>query len=134
MKKAKLLNLLMKKAKVEKSKILSELQTLGDEKDKTGALASEIFEITNQKANQSTTQSVYAYQVDRQLTQKLMQQKEVLDNRTEFLQLQMDAIRIKVTHIQSREDTLKKKKISEEKRSLDQRELKISELNMIKKV
>ena len=134
MKKAKLLNLLMKKAKVEKSKILSELQTLGDEKDKTGALASEIFEITNQKANQSTTQSVYAYQVDRQLTQKLMQQKEVLDNRTEFLQLQMDAIRIKVTHIQSREDSLKKKKISEEKRSLDQRELKISELNMIKKV
>ena len=134
MKKVKLLNLLMKKAKVEKSKILSELQTLGDEKDKTGALASEIFEITNQKANQSTTQSVYAYQVDRQLTQKLMQQKEVLDNRTEFLQLQMDAIRIKVTHIQSREDTLKKKKISEEKRSLDQRELKISELNMIKKV
>ena len=134
MKKVKLLNLLMKKAKVEKSKILSELQTLGDEKDKTGALASEIFEITNQKANQSTTQSVYAYQVDRQLTQKLMQQKEVLDNRTEFLQLQMDAIRIKVTHIQSREDSLKKKKISEEKRSLDQRELKISELNMIKKV
>ena len=134
MKKAKLLNLLMKKAKVEKSKILSELQTLGDAKDKTGALASEIFEITNQKANKSTPQSVYAYQVDRQLTQKLMQQKEVLDNRTVFLQLQMDAIRIKVTHIQSREDTLKKKKISEEKRSLDQRELKISELNMIKKV
>lgn len=124
----------MKKAKVEKSKILSELQTLGDEKDKTGALASEIFEITNQKANQSNTQSVYAYQVDRQLTQKLMQQKEVLDNRTEFLQHQMDAIRQKVTHIQSREDMLKKKKISEEKRSLDQRELKISELNMTKKV
>ena len=134
MKKVKLLNLLMKKAKVEKSKILSELQTLGDEKDKTGALASEIFEITNQKANQSNTQSVYAYQVDRQLTQKLMQQKEVLDNRTEFLQHQMDAIRQKVTHIQSREDMLKKKKISEEKRSLDQRELKISELNMTKKV
>ena len=134
MKKVKLLNLLMKKAKVEKFKILSELQTLGDEKDKTGALASEIFEITNQKANQSNTQSVYAYQVDRQLTQKLMQQKEVLDNRTEFLQHQMDAIRQKVTHIQSREDMLKKKKISEEKRSLDQRELKISELNMTKKV
>ena len=134
MKKAKLLNLLMKKAKVEKSKILSELQTLGDEKDKTGALASEIFEITNQKANQSNTQSVYSYQVDRQLTQKLMQQKEVLDNRTEFLQHQMDAIRKKVTHIQSREDMLKKKKISEERRSLDQRELRISALNMIKKV
>jgi len=134
MKKVKLLNLLMKKAKVEKSKILSELQNLGDEKDKTGALASEIFEITNEKANQSNTQSVYAYQVDRQLTQKLMQQKEVLDNRTEFLQHQMDAIRQKVTHIQSREDMLKKKKISEEKRSLDQRELKISELNMTKKV
>ena len=124
----------MKKAKVEKSKILSELQTLGDEKDKTGALASEIFEITNQKANQSNTQSVYAYQVDRQLTQKLMQQKEVLDNRTEFLQHQMDAIRQKVTHIQSREDMLKTKKISEEKRSLDQRELRTSELNMTKKV
>lgn len=134
MKKVKLLNLLMKKAKVEKSKILSELQNLGDEKDKTGALASEIFEITNQKANQSNTQSVYAYQVDRQLTQKLMQQKEVLDNRTEFLQHQMDAIRQKVTHIQSREDMLKKKKISEEKRSLDQRELRTSELNMTKKV
>ena len=104
----------MKKAKVEKYKILSELQTLGDEKDKTGALASEIFEITNQKTNQSNTQSVYSYQVDRQLTQKLMQQKEVLDNRTEFLQHQMDAIRQKVTHIQSREDMLKKKKISEE--------------------
>ena len=134
MKKVKLLNLLMKRAKVEKSKILSELQTLGDEKDKTGALASEIFEITNQKSNQSNTQSVYAYQVDRQLTQKLMQQKEVLDNRTEFLQHQMDAIRQKVTHIQSREDMLKKKKISEEKRSLAQQELRISELNMTKKV
>ena len=124
----------MKKAKVEKFKILSELQTLGDEKDKTGALASEIFEITNQKANQSNTQSVYAYQVDRQLTQKLMQQKEVLDNRTEFLQHQMDAIRQKVTHTQSREDLLKKKKLSEEKRSLDQRELRLSEPNMTKKV
>ena len=124
----------MKKAKVEKFKILSELQTLGDEKDKTGALASEIFEITNQKANQSNTQSVYAYQVDRQLTQKLMQQKEVLDNRTEFLQHQMDAIRQKVTHTQSREDMLKKKKLSEEKRSLDQRELRLSEPNMTKKV
>ena len=63
-----------------------------------------------------------------------MQQKEVLDNRTEFLQHQMDAIRQKVTHIQSREDMLKKKKISEEKRSLDQQELRISELNMTKKV
>ena len=134
MKKVKLLNLLMKRAKVQKSKILSELQTLGDEKDKTGALSSEIFEITNQKANQSNTQSVYAYQVDRQLTQKLMQQKEVLDNRTEFLQHQMDVIRQKVTHIQSREDILKKKKISVEKRNLDERELKTSELNMTKKV
>ena len=134
MKKAKLLNILMKKSKVEKSKILSELRTLGDEKDKTGALALEIFEITNQKANQSNTQSVYAYQVDRQLTQKLMQQKEVLDNRTEFLQHQMDAIRLKVTQIQSREDMLKKRKKSEEKRSLEQRELRTSDLNTTKKV
>jgi hypothetical protein len=46
----------------------------------------------------------------------------------------MDAIRQKVTHIQSREDMLKKKKISEEKRSFDERELRISELNMTKKV
>jgi len=134
MKKAKLLNILMKKSKVEKSKILSELRTLGDEKDKTGALALEIFEITNQKANQSNTQSVYAYQVDRQLTQKLMQQKEVLDNRTEFLQHQMDAIRLKVTQIQSREDMLKKRKILEEKRILEQRELRTSDLNTTKKV
>ena len=124
----------MKKSKVEKSKILSELRTLGDEKDKTGALALEIFEITNQKANQSNTQSVYAYQVDRQLTQKLMQQKEVLDNRTEFLQHQMDAIRLKVTQIQSREDMLKKRKILEEKRILEQRELRTSDLNTTKKV
>ena len=124
----------MKKSKVEKSKILSELRTLGDEKDKTGALALEIFEITNQKASQSNTQSVYAYQVDRQLTQKLMQQKEVLDNRTEFLQHQLDAIRLKVTQIQSREDMLKKRKISEEKRSLEQRELRTSDLNTTKKV
>ena len=134
MKKVKILNLLMKKAKVEKSKILSELRNLGDEKDKTGALALEIFEITNQKANQSNTQSVYAYQVDRQLTQKLMQQKEVLDNRTEFLQHQMDAIRLKVTQIQSREDMLKKRKILEEKRILEQRELRTSDLNTTKKV
>ena len=134
MKKAKLLNILMKKSKVEKSKILSELRNLGDEKDKTGALALEIFEITNQKANQSNTQSVYAYQVDRQLTQKLMQQKEVLDNRTEFLQHQMDAIRLKVTQIQSREDMLKKRKILEERRILEQRELRTSDLNTTKKV
>ncbi|MCH1412215.1 MAG: hypothetical protein L7U86_02370, partial [Rhodobacteraceae bacterium] len=113
MKKIKQLNLMQTKEKLNQRKTISHLVNIKTEAEKCKKVGKELEEITKRKNNENQETTTYSFQADRQLVQKLMEQREILSNRQEFLKQEQAAITKEISNSKAKADILEKKKLKE---------------------
>ena len=134
MKKIKQLNLLQTKEKLNQRKTISHLVGLKTEAEKCRKVSKELEEITKRKNNKNQEITTYSFQADRQLVQKLMEQREIISNRQEFLKQEQVAINREISNSKAKTDILEKKKLKEKVKVLNKNDLKLEDLyNQISK-
>ena len=134
MKKIKQLNLLQTKEKLNQRKTISHLVDLKTEAEKCRKVSNELEEITKRKNNENQEITAYSFQADRQLVQKLMEQREILSNRQEFLKQEQMAITKEISNSKAKTDILEKKKLKEKVKVLNKNDLKLEDqFNQISK-
>ena len=127
MKKIKQLNLLQTKEKLNQRKTISHLVDLKIEAEKCRKVSKELEEITKRKINENKEINAYSFQADRQLVHKLMEQREILSNRQEFLTQEQVAITKEITNSKAKTDILEKKKLKEKVKVLNKNDLKLED-------
>ena len=127
MKKIKQLNLLQTKEKLNQRKTISHLVDLKTEAEKCRKVSNELEEITKRKNNENQEITAYSFQADRQLVQKLMEQREILSNRQEFLKQEQVAITKEISNSKAKTDILEKKKLKEKVKVLNKNDLKLED-------
>tara|TARA_Y100000385_G_C12617846_1_gene435725 strand:- start:103 stop:510 length:408 start_codon:yes stop_codon:yes gene_type:complete len=127
MKKIKQLNLLQTKEKLNQRKTISHLVGLKTEAEKCRKVSKELEEITKRKNNKNQEITTYSFQADRQLVQKLMEQREILSNRQEFLKQEQVAINKEISNSKAKTDILEKKKLKEKVKVLNKNDLKLED-------
>ena len=127
MKKLKQLSLLQTKEKLNQRKTISHLVGLKTEAEKCRKVGKELEEITKRKNNENQEITAYSFQADRQLVQKLMEQREILSNRQEFLTQEQVAITKEITNSKAKTDILEKKKLKEKVKVLNKNDLKLED-------
>ena len=134
MKKIKQLNLMQTKEKLSQRKTISHLVGLKTEAEKCRKVSNELEEITKRKNNENQEITAYSFQADRQLVQKLMEQREILSNRQEFLKQEQVAITKEISNSKAKTDILEKKKLKEKVKVLNKNDLKLEDqFNQISK-
>ena len=91
MKKVKQINLLQTKERLKQQKTISHLVQIQTEADKCLKIQSELEELAKDKTEEKSAINTYAFQANRQLVGKLMEQREILLNRQEFLEKEKQA-------------------------------------------
>ena len=86
MKKVKQINLLQTKERLQQKKTISHLVQIQSETEKCIKIGNDLEELAKDKANDKEVANAYAFQANRQLMQKLMEQREILLNRQEYLE------------------------------------------------
>ena len=86
MKKVKQINLLQTKERLQQQKTISHLVQIQSETEKCIKIGNDLEELAKDKANDKEVANAYAFQANRQLMQKLMEQREILLNRQEYLE------------------------------------------------
>ena len=127
MKKIKQLNLLQTKEKLNQRKTISHLVGLKTEAEKCRKVSKELEEITKRKNNKNQEITTYSFQADRQLVQKLMEQREILSNRQEFLKQEQVAMNKEISNSKAKTDILEKKKLKEKVKVLNKNDLKLED-------
>ena len=127
MKKIKQLNLLQTKEKLNQRKTISHLIDINTEAEKCKKVGKELEEITKRKNNENQEITTYSFQADRQLVQKLMEQREILSNRQEFLKQEQVAITKVISNSKAKADILEKKKLKEKVKVLNKNDLKLED-------
>ena len=127
MKKIKQLNLLQTKEKLNQRKTISHLVDLKTEAEKCRKVSIELEEITKRKNDENQEITAYSFQADRQLVHKLMEQREILSNRQEFLKQEQVAITKEITNSKAKTDILEKKKLKEKVRVSNKNDLKLED-------
>ena len=127
MKKLKQLSLLQTKEKLNQRKTISHLVGLKTEAEKCRKVGKELEEITKRKNNENQQINGYAFQADRQLVQKLMEQREIISNRQEFLKQEQVAITKEISKSKAKSDILEKRKTKEKVKALNKNELKLDD-------
>ena len=127
MKKIKQLNLLQTKEKLNQRKTISHLVGLKTEAEKCRKVSKELEEITKRKNNKNQEITTYSFQADRQLVQKLMEQREIITNRQEFLKQEQVAINKEISKSKAKTDILEKKKLKEKVKVLNKNDLKLED-------
>jgi hypothetical protein len=127
MKKIKQLNLLQTKEKLNQRKTISHLVGLKTEAEKCKKVRKELEEITKRKNNKNQEITTYSFQADRQLVQKLMEQREILSNRQEFLKQEQVAMNKEISNSKAKTDILEKKKLKEKVKVLNKNDLKLED-------
>jgi len=127
MKKIKQLNLLQTKEKLNQRKTISHLVGLKTEAEKCRKVSKELEEITKRKNNENQEVTAYTFQADRQLVQKLMEQREILSNRQEFLKQEQVAINKEISNSKAKTDILEKKKLKEKVKVLNKNDFKLED-------
>ena len=127
MKKIRRLNLLQAKEKLNQRKTISHLVGLKTEAEKCRKVGKELEEITKRKNNENQQINAYAFQADRQLVQKLMEQREIISNRQEFLKQEQVAITKEISKSKAKSDILEKRKTKEKVKALNKNELKLDD-------
>ena len=127
MKKIKQLNLLQTKEKLNQRKTISHLVGLKTEAEKCRKVSKELEEITKRKNNKNQEITTYSFQADRQLVQKLMEQREIISNRQEFLKQEQVAINKEISNSKAKTDILEKKKLKEKVKVLNKSDLKLED-------
>ena len=85
MKKIKRLHLLQKKENLKQRTTISHLANIKNESEKCQKVEKELKDLADQKLSESDEVNGYSFHANRQLIQKLMEQREILINRQEFL-------------------------------------------------
>ena len=127
MKKIKQLNLMQTKEKLNQRKTISHLVDLKTEAEKCKKVGKELEEITKRKNNENQEITTYSFQADRQLVHKLMEQREILSNRQEFLKQEQVAITKVISNSKAKADILEKKKLKEKVKVLNKNDLKLED-------
>ena len=127
MKKIKQLNLLQTKEKLNQRKTISHLVDLKDEVAKCQKVGQELEEITKQKMTENNEVTAYSFQANRQLMQKLMEQREILSNRQEFLKEEQLAVTREINKSKAKTDILEKKKLRERAKFVTEKGLKLDD-------
>ena len=127
MKKIRQLNLLQTKEKLNQRKTISHLVELKTEAEKCRKVSKELEEITKQKNNENQEINAYSFQADRQLVRKLMDQREILSNRQEFLKQEQAAITKEISKSKAKTDILEKKKFKEKVKVINKNDLKLED-------
>ena len=115
------------KEKLNQRKTISHLVDLKTEAEKCRKVSNELEEITKRKNNENQEITAYSFQADRQLVQKLMEQREILSNRQEFLKQEQVAITKEISNSKAKTDILEKKKLKETVKVLNKNDLKLED-------
>ena len=127
MKKIKQLDLMQTKEKLNQQKTISHLIDIKTEAEKCKKVGKELEEITKRKNNENQEVTTYSFQADRQLVHKLMEQREILSNRQEFLKQEQVAITKVISNSKAKADILEKKKLKEKVKVLNKNYLKLED-------
>ena len=127
MKKLKQLSLLQTKEKLNQRKTISHLVGLKTEAEKCRKVGKELEEITKRNNNEYQEINTYTFQADRQLVQKLMEQREIISNRQEFLKQEQVAITREISFSKAKTDILEKRKTKEKVKVLNKNESKLED-------
>jgi hypothetical protein len=127
MKKIKQLNLMQTKEKLNQQKTISHLVDIKTEAEKCKKIGKELEEITKRKTNENQEITTYSFQADRQLVHKLMEQRQILSNRQEFLKQEQVLITKEISNSKAKADILEKKKLKEKVKVLNKNDLKLED-------
>ena len=131
MKKVKQINLLQTKERLEQQKTISHLVQIQSEAEKCLRIGKDLEELAKDKADDKEVGSTYAFQANRQLVQKLMEQREILQNRQEFLEQEKIATAVKINRSMAKNEALEKRKLREKVTASRKKNTKIDEDSFI---
>ncbi len=98
---------------LSRQKASGALSKLSDELEKCRNVAEDLKQLADEKTKLSGKVSSYAFQSDRHLIMKLMSQKEIMNNRQDFLKDEMESMSKNLSAIQSKIQLLEKKEREE---------------------
>jgi hypothetical protein len=123
MSKLKILKLLRKKEIISRQSASDVVVKLDAELEKCKRVTRDIDEIAHQKAILLEKSNCYSFQIERQLLLKLMEQKEILVNRQEFLTDEKQSASLQLSKIQKKveyfESVVKETEIKDRTKKLD---------------
>ena len=131
MKKVKQINLLQTKERLKQQKTISHLVQIQSEAEKFLKVSNDLEELARDKAEEKQSINAYAFQANRQLVQKLMEQREILLNRQEFLEQEKLATTIEIGRSKAKNDVLEKRKKKEKVTDARKKNSKIDENNFV---
>lgn len=124
MKKVKQIGLLQTKEKLNQNKTISHLADIELEVEKCLKVENELEEIAKQKSSETDKVSSYSFQANRHLVQKVMEQREIIQNRQEFLEKEKIAAAQEISRSKAKTDVLEKRKRLERAKILAENEIK----------
>lgn len=124
MKKVKQIGLLQTKEKLNQNKTISHLVDIELEVEKCLKVENELEEIAKQKSSERERVSSYSFQANRHLVQKVMEQREIIQNRQEYLAKEKIAAAQEISRSKAKTDVLEKRKRLERAKILAENELK----------
>ena len=113
MKKIRTIRAMRAREKLSRQKASGALSRLSEELNKCRNVAEDLKQLADEKTSLLGEVSGYAFQSDRHLIMKLMSQKEIMNNRQDFLTVEMDNISKNLSEIQSKIQLLEKKEKEE---------------------
>lgn len=131
MKKVKQIDLLQTKERLKQQKTVSHLVQIQSEVDKCLRIGNDLEELAKNKADEKEVANAYAFQANRQLVQKLMEQREILLNRQEFLEQEKIATSIEINRSMAKNEVLEKRKLHEKVKHARKKYAKSEEDNII---
>ena len=124
MKKVKQIGLLQTKEKLNQNKTISHLADIELEVEKCQKVENELEEIAKQKSSERERVSSYSFQANRHLVQKVMEQREIIQNRQEYLAKEKIAAAQEISRSKAKTDVLEKRKRIERAKILAENEIK----------
>ena len=124
MKKVKQIGLLQTKEKLNQNKTISHLADIELEVEKCLKVENELDEIAKQKSSERERVSSYSFQANRHLVQKVMEQREIIQNRQEYLAKEKIAAAREISRTKAKTDVLEKRKRLERAKILAENEIK----------
>ncbi len=131
MKKVKQINLLQTKERLQQQKTISHLVQIQSETEKCIKIGNDLEELAKDKANDKEVANAYAFQTNKQLMQKLMDQREILLNRQEYLEQEKIATSNEINRSIAKNEVLEKRKLREKLIDARKKNTKIDENNFI---
>ena len=127
MRKLKRFDLLKVKERLARQKTITQLNEVSSDEKKSKSISDELYNLLSDKSLINEELEATAFIVDRHLVHKMMDQKQVLQNRIEFLRNEKSAALVELNKSKAKLETIEKRKLKT-KRILDsQKEVKIED-------